>query len=357
MKKKNSILLSVILLAMIFPIVDVSAQGPCSAGTNDRNFFTFCQSGTSYTYTGDYEMNIGQGGSITINGNVTINGTLTINFTGNDAFLRISSGFKLLATNVIINNSNPAKVLDIDGTFEITQNLDFNGENIDMDGGGSLTAGSITDAGNVTCASEGDCPSVSAGSCTGGGLCSEGCPANCTLPVTLIGFWLSENSTQISLSWATASELNFDYFSLERSANGKDFIEIAQIPGHGTTNERHDYSFEDRFPLMGKSYYRLTSVDFDGYTETFDVVAVSYSGIQSARLFPNPSVDGKMNLELSFTPTDAVTLVVTDLSGVEKARYKTDGQFASFSIALDPGTYLVRVATGTFNKIERVVVR
>lgn len=356
--KWNSLLLAVFVICGIQLLpVEMYAQGPCSAGTNDRNFFSFCQTGTSYTYTGNYEINIGQGGSLTINGDVTINGTLTINFTGNDAFLRIAPGYKLLATNVVINNSNPAKVLDIDGTFEITENLDFNGENIDMDGGGSLTAGSITDAGNVTCASEGDCPSVSAGSCTGGGLCNEGCPANCTLPITLIGFWVVEQPNQITLSWATASELNFDYFSLERSANGKDFTEIARIQGHGTTSERHDYSFEDRYPLLGKSYYRLTSVDFDGYTETFEVVAVNYSGAQSVRLFPNPAVDGKLNMELSFTPTEVVTLVVTDLSGVEKARYQADGQQASFLINLDPGAYLVRIATGAFSRIERVVVR
>jgi len=177
------------------------------------------------------------------------------------------------------------------------------------------------------------------------------------LPIDLIFFTPANENQKILLSWATASELNFDYFSLERSANGKDFTEIARIQGHGTTSERHDYSFEDRYPLMGKSYYRLTSVDFDGYTETFEVVAVNYSGVQSARLFPNPAVDGKLNMELSFTPTDVVTLVVTDLSGVEKARYQTDGQQASFFINLDPGTYLVRIATGAFSRIERVVVR
>ena len=352
---KTLLVLFALLTAVSLP--KAMAQGPCSAGTNDRNFFTFCQSGSSYSYTGDYVMNIGQGGSITINGNVTINGTLTINFTGNDAFLRISSGFTLLATNVVINNSNPAKVLDIDGAFQVTNNLDFNGENIDMDGTGTLTAGSITDAGNVTCASEGDCPSVSAGSCTGGGLCSEGCPTNCTLPIELENFNASIADGLIALTWATASELNFDYFSVQRSANGIDFKEITQVPGNGTTTERKEYAYEDRFPLLGKSYYRLTSVDFDGYTETFDAVAVNYQGEKSARVFPNPAVDGKLQVELTFTPTEPLSLVVTDLNGVEKSRYQVKEQEASYQLELNEGTYLVKISGGDFSKVMRVVVR
>ncbi|MDZ7645815.1 MAG: hypothetical protein U5K54_00810 [Cytophagales bacterium] len=37
------------------------------------------------------------------------------------------------------------------------------------------------------------------------------------------------------MNWSTATELNFDYFSIERSEDGLIFSEIAQVKGHGTT--------------------------------------------------------------------------------------------------------------------------
>ena len=103
-------------------------------------------------------------------------------------------------------------------------------------------------------------------------------PDTSPLPIQLLFFSVNRVEKSLVLEWTTASELNFDYFSVERSSNGTDFIEIFQIKGHGTTNERHNYKLQDNQPLIGKNYYRLKSVDFDEYTEYFNVVVADYSG-------------------------------------------------------------------------------
>ena len=65
------------------------------------------------------------------------------------------------------------------------------------------------------------------------------------LPIELIYFAAKVTGKKVDLLWATASEENFNYFSLERSFDGKKFIEIAQITGNGSSFQRIDYSYTD----------------------------------------------------------------------------------------------------------------
>lgn len=176
------------------------------------------------------------------------------------------------------------------------------------------------------------------------------------LPVTLIYFGVGEmKAGAVKLLWATASELNFDYFSVQRSVDGLNFEEVARVPGHGTSSQRHDYSFEDKSALVGKSYYRLTSVDFDGYRETFDIVSVHLLGERSASIYPNPVVDGQLFIDLNFQ--SPVLVIITDLSGMEKARVQLPALQNKLELPVSPGVYLVKVIADGLYKVTRVVVR
>ena len=272
--------------------------------------------------------------------------------------LEIESGYTLKATNVRINNSNPAKLLQIDGTFEIVNELDFNDKNIEIDGSGTIKAGTIVEAGNVECTTDEtpapvDCPMIiSPNPCdpAGQGLCGE----NVVMPVQLIFFAIGAETDHVALNWATASEKDFDYFSIQRSYNGKDFSEIGRVTGKGTTQERQDYTFQDRFPSIGTSYYRLVSVDFDGYSKSFDVEVVTFDGPKSARIFPNPAVGTKPKLEFSFTPTEDLTITITDLTGIVKRQFVSNQ--SQMELDLPGGTYLVKIASPDFHQVIRCVI-
>src|SRR5204863_239315 len=80
------------------------------------------------------------------------------------------------------------------------------------------------------------------------------------------------NNETVRLKWTTASELNNDYFTLERSGNGIDFNGLGRITGAGNNNNYQDYYFEDISPLRGINYYRLSQTDFDGRHEQLSTI-------------------------------------------------------------------------------------
>lgn len=99
------------------------------------------------------------------------------------------------------------------------------------------------------------------------------------LPIQLVDFTANYDGTNVNCAWVTASELNNDYFTVERSLDGRSFTEIGIINGAGTTNRTHEYGLPDTQPVTGMSYYRLKQTDFNG--------AYSYSPVRPIEIAGN----------------------------------------------------------------------
>jgi hypothetical protein len=180
------------------------------------------------------------------------------------------------------------------------------------------------------------------------------------LPITLIFFKATIALTQrIDLEWATSSELNFDYFIIERSADGKSFESVATIKGQGTTNQRQDYQYTDNWPLAGISYYRLKSVDFDGYTETFSSVAVKNDSEKSVHVFPIPVENAELNVYFNFELNRNATLTVMDLSGqeVQRTNLLSGQSIYHVECTAKPGVYLLRIQSDEITQLQRISVK
>src|SRR5690606_16419073 len=93
-----------------------------------------------------------------------------------------------------------------------------------------------------------------------------------TLPISLTRFEVHSIEESARLSWSTASEINNDYFIIERSTDGGDFKAIAMVAGAGNSTNLIDYEFTDRSPVTGRSYYRLRQVDYDGRSSVSDII-------------------------------------------------------------------------------------
>ncbi len=111
------------------------------------------------------------------------------------------------------------------------------------------------------------------------------------LPIELIKFSVVAVSNQyVKLEWSTASETNNDYFTIERSVNGRDWEELDKISGAGNSSAILKYSTIDEKPYDGLSYYRLKQTDFDGQFTRFQIKSINLQKYKNSTLFiyPNP---------------------------------------------------------------------
>ncbi len=186
---------------------------------------------------------------------------------------------------------------------------------------------------------------IDSGGCAGAGGCDSD-----PLPVELTSFTSTSTSQGVELAWSTASELNNDYFSVQRSENGVDFYEIGTVQGNGTTDEMHSYSFADQNPFSSIQYYRLQQFDYDGATEIHKTIVVDlneFNAPRNAQAYPNPTTD-VVNLRFD-RQTIIAELSLVDLSGKVVAQLAAKGEsgmeFGSKLPQLEKGLYFIRFKT------------
>lgn len=115
------------------------------------------------------------------------------------------------------------------------------------------------------------------------------------LPVELASFNINKRDCgQHELSWTTVSELNNDYFTLERSIGSAfKFEEIARIDAIGNSQQKEEYTYLDKMDVLGKNdvYYRLSQTDFDGTKTVFNMVYVEHNcgDTEIVHVYPNPT--------------------------------------------------------------------
>ncbi len=94
------------------------------------------------------------------------------------------------------------------------------------------------------------------------------------LPIELLFFNGADKDSYNFLEWATATEINNDYFMIERSADGIAFEGIGFIKGAGTSTSENYYSYKDFSPFTPISYYRLKQFDFDKKSSVSNIIAI-----------------------------------------------------------------------------------
>ncbi|HEY4109308.1 LamG domain-containing protein [Puia sp.] len=84
------------------------------------------------------------------------------------------------------------------------------------------------------------------------------------LPVTLTAFTAVRSGNDAVLQWKTATEENTSEFIIERSADGKKYTDVGNVPAAGNSKTMLSYSYIDPKPGRNSIYYRLKQVDLDG---------------------------------------------------------------------------------------------
>jgi len=115
----------------------------------------------------------------------------------------------------------------------------------------------------------------------------------CKLPIELLHFTGKAKKEGNLLEWATASEIENDYFTIYHSADGIAFEELQQIKGQGTSSTSHQYNFLHSNVNNDITYYKLAQTDFNGISTEVSVISVIRNVNEKAVLsiYPNPASD------------------------------------------------------------------
>jgi uncharacterized repeat protein (TIGR01451 family) len=189
-----------------------------------------------------------------------------------------------------------------------------------------------------------------------------------TLPVKMLYFTNTINNCNVVLHWATATELNTERFEIWRSNDGMSYEKVGEVNATGTSNITQKYSFEDS-KTAEYNYYQVRTVDFDGYTETFNLSSIvklknCYGDPNdgTTTIYPNPNATDVLTLRFNLTATSVNTasIALYDLNGravtTQEIGVNQGLNISTISLNDVPnGVYMVQIKTGSISKNTRLV--
>ncbi|MBC7651900.1 MAG: T9SS type A sorting domain-containing protein, partial [Deinococcales bacterium] len=137
------------------------------------------------------------------------------------------------------------------------------------------------------------------------------------LPTKLTSFTAQlQSSKTVAVNWATASEVNADYYQVQRSTNGSSFTSIGKVAAKGAGNYTYNDDLSSITPQPSTIYYRLQMVDKDGSVAYSKVAScqLSFASNKALVIYPNP-VQATLFAEVTAGKAGKVTMVVTDMQG------------------------------------------
>lgn len=177
------------------------------------------------------------------------------------------------------------------------------------------------------------------------------------LPIELVYFnAIPENNRIVNLSWQTSTEIDNDFFTVERSLNGLDWEDLTTIDGAGNSNVLLNYSALDSKPYNGDSYYRLKQTDFDGQFQYSQIESVKLNTLSGSGvlIYPNPT-NNQIKIVGEKFELDEIKVFDTLGKNVSTNTHilKTDDSTVIVDLSeLSNGMYFVKTKT-TSNKVYK----
>lgn len=135
------------------------------------------------------------------------------------------------------------------------------------------------------------------------------------LPIELIYFNAVQAENKVQIDWLTATELDNDFFVIDKSTDGMYWKEIIKIEGQGTVSTPTLYKEYDSHPSPGYNYYRLKQIDYNEFERTLEIVFV-YCKDKSIKLEKYVDVLGREIVDLE--KYSGMYLVIFEDGTIEK---------------------------------------
>lgn len=206
--------------------------------------------------------------------------------------------------------------------------------------------------------------------CTGQSSVLVSVTNNCTLPIDLLSFDARCEDQEARLNWEVASQINNDFFSIERSLDGKYFEKIGEIDGEGNISTYKEYNFIDNNYFLLKNiknqiYYRLKQTDFDGVETIYDTrLLKKCNSIDNANClitYPNPVLDHKFYISTNELKDKTIHVELRNLLGqLVFSELLSVDQKSELMIdlpkSIQAGIYVISSKTNDFKFCEQKIV-
>ena len=184
------------------------------------------------------------------------------------------------------------------------------------------------------------------------------------LPVRMSSFTAQKNNDNVLLKWQTASEQNTDYFNVQRSIDGTNFINIGRAKAAGNSTETRTYYYDDKNvnALTGATtvFYRLETVDADDTKFNSETVNVKLEVSKTGLIVLQNPVHKELQLRFATAEKGDCNIRLLDLSG--KAVYNKTialhGSVISISVNmadLSSGVYMLMLQCGGKKETQRII--
>ncbi len=175
------------------------------------------------------------------------------------------------------------------------------------------------------------------------------------LPLKMVSFTAILNEKKPLLQWSVASQENIEYYIVEKSTDGENFRELANVVAKPGNNAA--YQYKDANGTTNSNWYRLRILAKDGSISYSKILSIKIDGQPNLQLYPNPASD-QLFVQMNLPQFGIQSLKITDMTGKtileQKIRLNSNTERVIINIAhFAPGSYLL-ISTGNLTPIKFV---
>lgn len=307
-------------------------------------------------------------GTITVTG---IGGTGLLTYSKNGTTFQSSPVFTALAPGTYTITVKDAKACTSTTTVTVSQVTGPNISAIDSTsvcGHNIVATGSIGQPAYLYCINNSAYQSSNVFPCVVPGIHNvkikdaNGCLDSITLaitsplPVTLLSFTGLAVDKYNKLEWTTASELNSDYFAVEKSMDGYRFNLLETVDAAGESHSILHYNLNDALPYKNVTYYRLKETDLNGdfvYSKTISLQSKSSATFD----YTYNAANNQLIISCNDCKKESTTIILIDAMG--RTIYSSVFSETNFIVTTDAfakGAYTIQLTTDSNLETFRLLI-
>jgi len=163
------------------------------------------------------------------------------------------------------------------------------------------------------------------------------------LPVQAVDLNLTKSNSAVELGWTLIDYSNIVKYEVYRSDDALNFNLIQQLDNVSMGM----FNTYDNQPIDGFNYYYVKAFTRDGDVIISDTKSIRWTNEVNASLYPNPSYNNNLQIQLDNSEISQVNVRITTITGQEVYQDNlslNNGDLVINASELNAGTYIVNVA-------------